>query len=224
MGVIKMYENLQKRVDELFENAPDTRRAKDLKEELMANLIDKYNDLISKGKSEEDAINSVIAGIGNVDELIRGLRETDVFNYVQIRKDKQKSALILSSSIGLYIMSVVVLILCIEVLQINEVIAVCLMLTIIAIATCLIVYNSITRPKYSKADDTMVEEFKEWKSSNTKKNNILESVKSIFWTLIVAIYLLVSFVFGIWAYSWIIFIIGTAIEKIIILSFQLKEQ
>lgn len=219
-----MYENLSKKVDELFENAPNTRRAKDLKEELMANLIDKYNDLICKGKSEDDAVKNVIAGIGDVDDLIRGLREDDVFNYEQIRKDKQKFALILSISIGLYIMSVVVLILCVEVLQINEVIAVCLMLTIIAIATSLIIYNSVTRPKYLKSDGTMVEEFKEWKSSNTKKNNILESVKSIFWTLIVAIYLLVSFVFGIWAYSWIIFIIGAAIEKIIVLSFQLKEQ
>lgn len=223
MGVMKMYEKLSRRVDELFEDAPRSRRANELKEELMANLIDRYNDLIASGKDEDEAINNAIAGIGDVDELMRGLKENDVFNYEQIKKDRQKYALILSVSIGLYIISVVVLILCVEVLQINDEIAVCLMLTIDAVATCLIVYNAVSRPKYLKADDTMVEEFKEWKSVNSEKNKIIQSVKSISWTLIVAAYFLISFEFGAWAYSWIIFIIGAAIENIITLTFQLKE-
>lgn len=218
-----MYEKLRARIEGLFENAPKTRRANDLKEELVANLTDKYKDLIAAGKTEEEAVNIVIAGIGDVDELIRGLKEQDVLSYEQIQKERQKTALILSISIGMYIMSVVVLILFSEVIGINDTIAVCLMLTIDAAATSLIVYHFVSRPKYLKADDTMVEEFKEWKSANTEKNKILQSVKSIVWTIIVALYLIISFAFGIWAYSWIIFIIGAAIEKIITLSFQLRE-
>lgn len=218
-----MYEKLRRRIDDLFENAPRTKRANDLKEELMANLIDKYNDLIASGKSEDEAVNCAIAGIGDVDELLRGLKENDVFNYEQRRKDRQKSALILSVSIGMYIMSVVVVILCTEVFGINSNIAACIMLTMDAAATCLIIYNAISRPKYIKEEDNMVEEFKEWKSVHSEKNNILQSVKSISWTLIVVIYLIISFVFGAWAYSWIIFIIGAVIEKIITLAFQLRE-
>lgn len=42
-----MNERLRNKVDELFVNAPRTRRANDLKEELLANLTDKYNDLIA---------------------------------------------------------------------------------------------------------------------------------------------------------------------------------
>ncbi|MDF2880351.1 MAG: hypothetical protein K0R54_908 [Clostridiaceae bacterium] len=219
-----MYEKLRQRVDELFENAPKTSKANELKEELMANLIDKYNDLVAAGKNEDDAINSAITGIGDVDDLIRGLRNNDVFNYEQAKRDRQKSAMILSISIGMYIISVVVLILCSQVFETGDIIGVCLMLTIDAVATCLIIYNAVSRPKYLKSDDTMVEEFKEWKSANTEKNKILQSIKSIVWTLIVAVYLLISFVFGAWAYSWIIFIIGAAIEKIITLTFQLKEK
>lgn len=219
-----MYEKLRQRVDELFENAPKTSKANELKEELMANLIDKYNDLVAAGKNEDDAINSAITGIGDVDDLIRGLRNNDVFNYEQAKRDRQKSAMILSISIGMYIISVVVLILCSQVFEAGDIIGVCLMLTIDAVATCLIIYNAVSRPKYLKSDDTMVEEFKEWKSANTEKNKILQSIKSIVWTLIVAVYLLISFVFGAWAYSWIIFIIGAAIEKIITLTFQLKEK
>lgn len=219
-----MYEKLRKRVNELFESAPKTSRANELKEELLANLIDRYNDLIDAGKTPEESVEKAIAGIGDVDDLVRGLRENDVFNYEQMIKDRKRSALTISVSVGLYIISVVILILCVEVLQIDESISVCFMLTIDAVATGLIIYNAISRPKYIKSDDTMVEEFKEWKSANSERNKILQSVKSIVWTLIVAIYLFVSFIFGAWAFSWIIFIIGAAVEKIITLLFQLKEK
>lgn len=219
-----MYDRLRNKVDELFANAPKTRRANDLKEELLANLTDKYNDLIAAGKSEEDAYNIVIGGIGDVDELLRGLKENDVFNYEQMQKERKKYALTLSISIGLYIVSVIVLLLGVEVFGDSGVISVCLMLAIIAVATCLIIYSSISRPKYVKEDESMVEEFKEWKSVHSERNKILQSIKSIMWTLIVVIYLTISFAFGIWAFSWIIFIIGAALERIIVLIFQLKER
>lgn len=223
MGVITMIKRFRERLDELFENAPKTNRATELKEELLANLMDKYNDLLSSGKSEEDAFNIAIGGIGDVDELLKGLKEESVFDNEKLEKDRKKHALILSVSIGLYIMSAVILILCSEVFNIDENIGVCLMLTIDAIATCLIIYNAVSRPKYLKTDDTIVEEFKEWKSTNSRDKEVMKSIKSIFWMIIVAIYLLISFVFGIWSFSWIIFIIGAAIEKIITLAFQLKR-
>ena len=218
-----MYEKFSQKLDELFENAPQTNRASELKDELLANLMDKYNDLVSNGKSEEEAFNITIAGIGDTDELIRGLKENDQFNYKQIKKDREKSALILSVSIGMYIMSVVILIMCTSVFRINGNIAVCLMLTIDAIATCLIIYNAISRPKYLKTDDTIVEEFKEWKSANNAEKEVVKSIKSIMWLIIVALYFLLSFGLRIWSFSWIIFIIGAAVDKIITLAFQLRK-
>lgn len=218
-----MYEKFRKKVDELFENAPETNRARELKEELLANLMDKYNDLVTTGKSEEEAFNIAIAGIGDVEELIRGLKEKDVFDYAQIQKDRKKSALVLSGSIGLYIMSVVILILCTEVFKVDNNIAVCIMLTIDAIATCLIIYNAVSRPKYLKTDDTIVEEFKEWKSSTNNEREVIKSIKSIVWMIIVVLYFVLSFAFSSWAYSWIIFIIGAAVDRIIGLAFQLRK-
>lgn len=223
MGVVRMYENLRRRLDELFENAPKTRRANELKEELLANLTDKYNDLVASGKSEDEAVNIAIAGIGDVDELIKGLGESDVLNNEKMQRDREKRALITSISVGLYIISIVVLILCVTVLGLSGEVSVCLMFTIIAIATSLIVYNSISRPKYVKADDTIVEEFKEWKSANSTQIEVVRSVKSIAWLAIVALYFILSFAFHAWAYSWIIFIIGAAIERIIGLVFELRK-
>ena len=224
MGVIRMYERFRERLDKLFENAPQTNRAKELKEELLANLMDKYNDLISSGKNDDEAFNITISGIGDIDDLIRELKEKDVFDYGQSVIDRKKNALILSISIGLYIMSVVILILCTEVLNIDENVAVCLMLTIDAVATCLIIYNVVSRPKYLKADDTIVEEFKEWKSANTSEKAMIKSITSIMWLVITALYFLLSFTLGIWGFSWIIFIIGAAIDRIITLSFQLRKR
>ena len=218
-----MINKFRGRLDELFENAPQTNKARELKEELLANLMDKYNDLTSSGKSEEEAFNITIAGIGDIDELLRGLKESDVFNYKQMTEERKKSALIISVSIGLYIMSVVILILCSEVFKINDEIAVCLMLTMDAVATCLIIYNAVSRPKYIKADNTIVEEFKEWKSSNNAEKEVVKSIKSIMWLVIVALYFLLSFTLGIWAFSWVIFIIGMAIDRIITLVCQLRR-
>jgi hypothetical protein len=223
MGVVRMYENLRRRLDELFENAPKTRRVNELKEELLANLTDKYNDLVASGKSEDEAVNIAIAGIGDVDELIKGLGESDVLNNEKMQKDREKRALVTSISVGLYIMSIVVLILCVTVLGFSGEVSVCLMLTIIAIATSLIIYNSISRPKYVKADDTIVEEFKEWKSANSAQIEVVRSVKSIAWLAIVILYFILSFAFHAWAYSWIIFIVGAAIERIIGLVFELRK-
>lgn len=218
-----MIEKFRGRLDELFENAPQTNKARELKEELLANLLDKYNDLISSGKSEDEAFNITIAGIGDIDELLRGLKENDIFNYKQMTEDRKKSALIISVSIGLYIMSVVILILCSEVFKINDEIAVCIMLTMDAVATCLIIYNAVSRPKYIKSDNTIVEEFKEWKSSNNAEKEVIKSIKSIMWLVIVALYFLLSFTLGIWAFSWVIFIIGAAIDRIITLTFQIRK-
>lgn len=218
-----MYEKLQVRIDGLFENAPKNNRARELKEELMANLIDKYNDLIEAGKEEDEAVSLAVASIGDVDELIRGLRQNDVFDKEQLKKDREKSAILMASAVGLYIMGFVVLILGSDVLMMNEDIALCLMLTMDALATGLIVYNSISRPKYVKEDNTVVEEFKEWKSSTDKKNGLAESVRVIAWSLIVAIYFFISFNFHIWSYSWIIFFLGVAVDRIITIVFDLRR-
>ncbi len=217
-----MYEKLRLKVDELFEESSGVRNINNIKEELLSKLIVKCNNLVAAGKSEDEAVEVVLSGIGNVDNLISGsvLKEKHVFSYEEIQKDRRKTALVLSVSVGLYIISVVILILFSEVLGVDGSLAVSLMLTIDAIATSLIIYHFVSRPKYLK---TGTDDSEEWKSANQQTNLILKSVKSILWIIIVAVYLSISFIFQIWAYSWIIFIIGAAVEKIITLTFQLKE-
>ena len=69
-----MKEKLRAYIESLFLEAPKTKRAYELKEELFANLSAKFDDLVAKGKSEEEAYMAVVSGIGDMDELIRNLK------------------------------------------------------------------------------------------------------------------------------------------------------
>lgn len=218
-----MINKFRERLDDLFLNAPKTHRAMELKEELLANLMDKYNDLVSSGMSEQDAFNITISGIGDIDDLIAGLKEKDPTDYQKIEKQRKKRALLISLAVGMYIIGVVILIFFNEVLNVNDGLSVCIMLTIDAVATGIIIYCSISHPKYIKSDTTIVEEFKEWKSSTNADREVLKSIKAIVWLIIMALYFFLGFVFGMWAFSWIIFIIGAAIIRIISLAFQLRK-
>jgi len=216
-----MIDKLRLYVEKLFEGAPKTRKAYELKEELLANLIDKYNDLIASGQNESEAYTVAIASIGDVDELIAELKESNVFDANYMQKERKKSALLVSVAVMMYILSPIALIVSEELGQ-ESVLSLLVMFVMVAIATGLLIYNGMTRPRYNKQDDTIVEEFKEWKSENSRQHQMKKSVISAFWSIVVAIYFIVSFGFGIWAYSWIIFIIGAAIKQVIVAYFDIK--
>lgn len=218
-----MNSKLRSTVEALFEAAPKTRRAYDLKEELISNLTDKYNDLIAQGKAPDEAYNNVVASIGDVDELIMGLEQSNPFNRENEEKARKKTALVVTGAVGLYIFSVISLITMIEIFNVDEVLSTVFFLFIVGVATCILIYYFMSRPTYKKIDDTLVEEFKEWKQDNSQKHQLYKACSSIMWTLITAIYLIFSFALGIWSYSWIIFIIGAVIEQIIKLIFDMSN-
>ena len=53
-------------IDLIFADAPDCARTREMKEEMYANVCDRYDDLIREGKSEAAAYNASIAGIGDI--------------------------------------------------------------------------------------------------------------------------------------------------------------
>jgi hypothetical protein len=220
-----MKEKLRIQIEILFANAPKTKKANELKEELLSNLNAKYDDLIARGVSEEDAFKTVIDGIGDVNELIQALERDNILNYASMQKERSRSAMFISVAVGLYIFSIAALILFATVMHsaLGGELGVTVMFTIMAVATGLLVYNGVTRTKYRKADDTIVEEFKEWKSVSSEKKQLYKAISSIFWPLVVAFYFFISFFFGAWPYSWIIFIIGGAVQNMIRVIINYKE-
>ena len=51
-----MEEKIRRHVDELFSGTAPSRRSVELKEEMIQNLTEKYNDLIAEGKTPEAGI------------------------------------------------------------------------------------------------------------------------------------------------------------------------
>ena len=62
-----MRERLTQYVELLFAGAPG---AEDMKQEIMQNTLDRYDDLISQGKTEEAAYRLAITGIGDLSEIL----------------------------------------------------------------------------------------------------------------------------------------------------------
>ena len=216
-----MNEKLKTHVDGLFAGAPQTQKVLELKEELLANLNSKYDDLITNGFTPEDAFKTVVAGIGDTSELVSQIQNESAFNNSFPSKEKKKSALLVSIAVGLYIISPfsnVLFMMFSESMFLGPL----LMFSLIAVATGLLIYNAMTAPKYIKKEETIVEEFKSWKSETSQKKRVRKMISAILWPLIVVIYFFVSFVFGAWAYSWIIFIIGVVCEGVISLVYELK--
>lgn len=217
-----MNEKIRNHVEHLFKEAPNTKRAYDLKEELISNLQDKFQDLVTEGKSETESYNTVIAGIGDVDELIQDIEKANPMNQAAVDANRKKTALMVSICVGLYILALISLAV-IDELGLPDIVSMPAFFILAGIPTCLLIYHFMSRPKYVKQDDTLVEEFKEWKADKSDDKAIKNTIQSTFWTLIVAAYFAISFVFGAWAYSWIIFLIGAAISNIIDLCFKLKK-
>lgn len=212
-------EKIRYYVNELFKNAPKTKKTRELKEELLLDLEDKYNDFISSGKKESEAYNEVISGIGDIDELLN----VALINNVEQNELRKKNALVVSVCIGLYIFSLIAAIILDEILNVNDSITGISFFGICGLATCILVYHNMASPSYRKEEDTLVDEFKEWKHHKDKNNVIRKSISSILWTLILIIYFIVSFTTMAWHITWILFIIGGLFEQIITLIFKIKE-
>lgn len=215
-----MNKKIQIHVDALFANAGNSGHVLDIKEELLANLNDKYNDLVNSGKSEEEAFAIVVSGVGDISNLIDDVRQTPTYQPLEMERNKVKRALFLSIGIALYILSIIPLLL-IDYYTNNSEIGVILMLIICAIATGCVVYgNNVSRVKYSKKGNNFVEEYKEKITVNNEKKSLQSAITSSMWTFIVVIYLAFSFLTDLWSVSWIIFLMGACAQQFIVYKFS----
>lgn len=66
----KIMKTIKDYIDSLFLGVTETDQTKQLKEDLLASAEDRYEDLKSQGKSENEAIGGVISEFGSIDELV----------------------------------------------------------------------------------------------------------------------------------------------------------
>ena len=107
---------------------------------------------------------------------------------------------------------------------VSGVAGVTVMFLLVAAGTGILVYHFISQPKYVRQDDTIVEEFKEWKHENMKQNSLYRAISSIVNSVALLIFLLLGFFWGGWFYAWIVFVIGAVINRIIRSCMELGEK
>ena len=219
-----MEDKLRRYIDELFNGAVPTRKAVELKEEMIQNLNDKFKDLLDEGKTPEAAYNISIAGIGDVGGLLKELEKESVMPDVyDLEASRRKSAMFTAIAVMTYILSILPLI------MLNQFgyryannVGLPVLFIMVAGATGLLVYDSMTMPKRYKGSDTVVEEFREWQSETQTRKALRRSISSAFWSLVVVFYIVISFATGSWHVTWVLFVLGAAVEAFINIFFTLK--
>jgi len=225
-----MEDKLRRYIDNLFADTAPTRKCVELKEEMIQNLHDKYSDLISEGKTEEAAYNIAVAGIGDISDLLNELEAEagpDIFSpdVQEMEYARRKSGMLTAAAVMMYIISILpYLIMELTRSRLSDVIGLPLAILIVAAATGLLIYNSITKPKFIKRRDTMVEEFREWQSDEKERKTLRRALSSALWSIILVLYFIISFATFAWHITWIIFIIGVVIESLINVLFALKKR
>lgn len=149
-----MREQLIQYVNLLFAGNDDV---EDIKQEILQNTLDRYDDLIARGKSPEAAYRQAITGIGDVNEIINGKAAPDFVEenrepvYAPMPEFEDTASVVSrmmrAVAIFLYIISPVPLFLFSR-LGWDEV-GLCCLLVIVAIATALLILFKKSGPSLS---------------------------------------------------------------------------
>ncbi len=209
-----MREQLQQYVELLFAGAPDS---EDIKQEILQNTLDRYDDLIAQGKVPEAAYRLAISGIGDINEILgsapQGIpavpaREVHPEEDAAAAKRRRIRAI----AIGLYIICIIPLIILSE-LGLN-ILGLCATLSIVAVATVAIIQNQ-------EPDEE--EEVHQSRKTDSPRGELHRSIRSLIGIITLIVYLAVSFLTGAWYITWLIFPLSGAVKGLIKAILDLKE-
>lgn len=200
-----MREQLIHYIDLLFAGAPG---AGEIKQEIMQNTLDRYDDLINQGKSPEAAYRLAISGIGDIQEILGGDEETPRPPVASVAAEPQPKVwktVLRAIAIALYIMCPIPLF----ILE-NE-IGLCGLLTLVAVATVLMVITGKDKPEDQQSP------------AYSPKQELHKGVGSVVWAIGVCAYFIVSFLTGAWYITWVIFPLTACVQGLINACLDLKE-
>lgn len=214
-----MREQLAQYVDLLFAGSDG---AEEIKQEILQNTLDRFDDLVSRGSTEEAAYRQAIAGIGDVGELLGG-ESPDARPQPEIVDPlpgfegtaPAVARMMRAVAIFLYIVSPVPLLL-LDTLGWDN-IGMCLTLVIVAIATLLLLTFKVPAGKKAAQDSQQAT------GTAEGRKNLDASIKKLMRTLGVVLYFVISFSTGAWLVTWLIFPIEKALEGVVCAGLDLRE-
>lgn len=207
-----MREQLEQYVNLLFAGAKD---CEDIKQEILQNTLDRYDDLIAEGKVPEAAYRLAISGIGDVNEIL-GTKPHSVpvchaapVQEGTIDDDTPMKKLLRAVAIGLYILCPVPMFILSELGM--GTIGLCGTLVIVAVATVLIMLGA--------KKDTDEEE----KVTLTPQQELKKSIGKLIGAIALVAFFVISFLTGAWYITWLVFPIAGAVKGLVNAIVDLKE-
>lgn len=205
-----MRDKLIQYVNFLFAGAPD---AEEVKQEILQNTLDRFDDLITQGKTPEAAYSLAISGIGDISEIL-GTQQAAQQTPQAVSNKAEPAAketpiwrkLMCAAAVFLYIICIIPLIVLSEFGM--ETIGLCATLAVAALATALIIIASGNSAK---------------KHAEEKEDELEKPVKSLVDIITICVYLGVSFLTGAWWITWLIFPIAGAVKGLIKACIDLRE-
>ena len=195
------------------------RREKNISQEELANVLDVSRQTVSKWETDQsmpdfDKIVPLCNYFGiTSDELLTGNKNIVEKNF---EDNKKKFARNIAIAVMLYIMSLVSIVVCADLID-NAVIGVAAFFTLIALGTGLIIYSAIAYNEKKEKVETKKDKY---------NKRLYKQIEGVVGILGVTIYLIVSFTTGLWHITWIIFLIVGIVNQIIRVLFTIftKEE
>ena len=198
-----MREQLIQYVELLFAGATDS---EDIKQEILQNTLDRYDDLVASGKVPEAAYRLAIAGIGDINEIL-GTTVPPVAALNPAEKsdggDNFAKKILRATAVGLYIISILPLIILCELGM--EILGLCGTLAIVAVATVMIILGA--------KKDTSLQEKAE--KEEISESELSKSITGLLWALGLGLYFFLSFTTSDWHITWVIFPILGALDSLV---------
>ena len=220
-----MREQLSQYVELLFAG---NEGVEDIKEEILQNTLDRYDDLIAQGKTPQDAYRLSITGIGDVNEIINGKSEPVYSQASQSAAyapmpEFDSTAVVVSRmmraiAIFLYIVSPVPLFLFSR-LGWDEV-GLCCLLIIVGIATALLLLFKSPKSKDAAPEYT---DYTDRPRSVDSNRELKKSVGKLISTIGLVLYFIISFSTGAWFITWLIFPIIGAVKGVVNSCIDMRE-
>ncbi|HOE08698.1 MAG TPA: permease prefix domain 1-containing protein [Treponemataceae bacterium] len=209
-----MNKKIKNYVDVLFGDVPKTKKSQELKEEILANMSDRFDGYIAQGKSENQAYSQSVTDLGDIDEMLSSIAPERELK-PKIDEYRVRRARNIAIAVAMYILGVIMLISLGALPGIlgfyqwedaGGVVGLICLLSLAAGATALIIYTTMSVPQdvapYLQDDD---DDEKIFKGDSSQRALIYSSILKFYWLAVVALYLLISFRTFQWHITWIIF-------------------
>lgn len=194
-------------IDLLFAGAPE---AVEIKQEILQNTLDRFDDLLAQGKTPEAAYQLAISGIGDISEILSTQRSSAPVMLASETAKREKPVwkkVLQSIGICLYILCPIPLF----VLQ-NE-FGLCGLLAFVAVATAMMVFSG------GKEKKVYTQEPRE----DAPQLSLRKAIGSVIFAVGLCVYLGLSFITQAWYITWVIFPLMAAVKGLVNACMDLKE-